>query len=193
MQNGGQKMYVRSLGCLAHLVLGKWELFKWWVVCLPLLNITSFWRHLSHVALVLAIYGLNFKVLFFFFFFSWLWLWHGSSQARGWIGAAAACLTPVPQPRQHLICAASVTYTEVCGNTRSLSHWARPGIKPISSQRQCHILNPWSHGGNSLKVFLIANDRISLWYNLDQWTSVVFCLFVDNIRLRYVMVVRESA
>ena len=34
-------------------------------------------------------------------------------------------------------------------NTRSLTHWVRPGIKPISSQTPCQVLNPLSHNRNS--------------------------------------------
>ena len=44
---------------------------------------------------------------------------------------------------------AFVTYMAAWGNTWSLTHWARPGIEPESSQRQCHVLNPLSHNGNS--------------------------------------------
>ena len=31
------------------------------------------------------------------------------------------------------------------GFTRPVTHWGRPEIKPISSQRQCQVLNPQSH------------------------------------------------
>ena len=39
----------------------------------------------------------------------------------------------MPQPQQHPIQATSVTYTTVHGNTRSLTHWVRPGVEPKSS------------------------------------------------------------
>ena len=45
--------------------------------------------------------------------------------------------------------ATSVTYATAYGNTRSLIHWERPGIKPTSSWRQCQDLNTLSHNGNS--------------------------------------------
>ena len=48
---------------------------------------------------------------------------YGGSQARGWIRAVAA---------GHEIWAMSATYTAAQGNTRSLLHWARPGIEPAS-------------------------------------------------------------
>ena len=31
----------------------------------------------------------------------------------------------------------------------SLTHWARPGIEPASSQTLCQVLNPLSHHRNS--------------------------------------------
>ena len=52
-----------------------------------------------------------------------------------------------PQPQQHQIQATSVTYTEACGNARSLIHWARPGIKPESSKMLCGFLTHWGTTG----------------------------------------------
>ena len=37
---------------------------------------------------------------------------------------------PTPQPQQCQISSVSVTYTAAYHSTRSLTHWARPGIKP---------------------------------------------------------------
>ena len=42
-------------------------------------------------------------------------------------------LPPQPQPQQHQVQAACVTYTTPHGNTRSLTHWVRPEIEPTSS------------------------------------------------------------
>ena len=39
----------------------------------------------------------------------------------------------MPEPQQRQIQAVSVTYTTAHGNIRSLTHWARPGIKPTAS------------------------------------------------------------
>ena len=39
----------------------------------------------------------------------------------------------MPQPQQCQIWAISATYTAAHNNTRTLTHWARPGIKPGSS------------------------------------------------------------
>ena len=66
----------------------------------------------------------------FFFFFRAAPMAHGSSQARGWIGATAASLY---QSQQCWIQAVSVTYTTAHANAWSLTHWTRPGIEPLSS------------------------------------------------------------
>ena len=52
---------------------------------------------------------------------------YGSSQAR------PPLLWPRPQPQHWWIRATSVTYTTMHGNTRSWTHWVRPGIEPPSS------------------------------------------------------------
>ena len=53
------------------------------------------------------------------------------SQARGWIGASAAGLNLSHSSVG--IQAASVAHTTAHSNGRSLTHWARPGLKPASS------------------------------------------------------------
>ena len=63
-------------------------------------------------------------------------------------------LLPMPQPQQHQIWAASVTYTAISGNIRSLTHWVRPGIEPAPSWRQCQFPNLLSHNGKSNFVLL---------------------------------------
>ena len=69
---------------------------------------------------------------------------YGSSWARGWIRAAAAGLH---HNHGNWIWATLATYATFCGNARSLTHWVRPGIKPISLWKLCHVLNPLSHNG----------------------------------------------
>ena len=63
---------------------------------------------------------------------------------------------PTPQPQPHQIWAMSATYTAACSNARFLTHWVRPGIEPISSGRQCRVLNPLSHSRNSALSVLKA-------------------------------------
>ena len=78
----------------------------------------------------------------------------GSSWARGRIRAAAS------------------PYATSCGNAGSLTHWARPGIKPTSSQWPSCILNPLSHSGNSFPVSFKLQHRFFSWSRT--WSKVVF-------------------
>ena len=59
-----------------------------------------------------------------------------------------------PQLWQHQIWAASVTYAAACSNDKSVSHWARPRIKPTSSQTLCCVLSTLSHNGNSYQALI---------------------------------------
>ena len=108
-------------------------------------------------------YTVIFLLLFPFLIFSAVPMAHGSSQARGWIRAEAEV---EPQPWQHRIWAASVTYAAACGNARSLIPWVRPGIEPTSSWRQCWVLNLLSRSGNS-------NYTIISWFTSNplSWTK----------------------
>ena len=65
------------------------------------------------------------KLLVLFLLFRATLVAFRSSQARGLIGAAAASLC-------HSQRNTSVTYTTGHGNAGSLTHWARPGIEPLS-------------------------------------------------------------
>ena len=49
-----------------------------------------------------------------------------------------------PQPKQLGIRAMSATYTMAHGHTRSLTHWAKPGIKPASSWILVRFINHWA-------------------------------------------------
>ena len=50
------------------------------------------------------------------------------------LGVEQSCSCwPVSQPQQCWIRAVSVTYTAAHSNAGSLTHWMRPGIKPVSS------------------------------------------------------------
>ena len=68
---------------------------------------------------------------FFFCLFRATSMAHGSSQAGGLIRAAVVC-----PHHSH-------------SNTRSLAYRVRPGIEPVSSQRQHQVLNPLSHNRNA--------------------------------------------
>ena len=70
-----------------------------------------------------------------FFFFSCLFLgshmWHMEVPRRGVEMELSRQSTP--QVQQHQSQASAATCTIAHGNTRSLTHWAKPGIEPASS------------------------------------------------------------
>ena len=90
-----------------------------------------------HSHLSLPIYFWHSLVFCLFFLGGGNWLFRAaplvyeSSWARGQTGATAHW--PIPQPQQRQIQVVSMTYTIAHGNTRSLTHWERPGIEPASS------------------------------------------------------------
>ena len=60
-----------------------------------------------------------------------------------------------PQPQQFGIRALSVTYTTGHGNARSLTHRARPGIKPMSSWMLVGITNHRATAGTPHSLMLL--------------------------------------
>ena len=98
---------------------------------------------------------------------------YGGSQTRGQIGDVVTG-RPTPQPQQHLTPAASATYTTAHSSAGSLTHWVRPGIKPVSSWilvRFVSICFPWAMTrtpGKFLKNLKIATSQIPaqrFWFN----------------------------
>ena len=90
-----------------------------------------------------------------FFFFVRLHTW---LMEDPWLGVKSELqLLSTPQPGQHWIPATSVIYAAACSNTRPLTHWGRPEIKPPSSQTLCWVLNPLSHCRNTSNHFLRLN------------------------------------
>ena len=87
-----------------------------------------------------------FYLIQFFFFFLWLYLWHKEVPRPGI--ESELQLQPTPQPQQLWIQAASMTYTAVCGNARSLAtEWCwESNLHPHDTSQ---VLNPLSHNGNS--------------------------------------------
>jgi len=79
--------------------------------------------------------------IFFFFFFPLSFcLFLGCSRGKwsfpGWGSNRTCSHWPTPQPHSHSnvgIRAVSATYTTAHGNSGSLIHWARSGIKPATS------------------------------------------------------------
>ena len=67
------------------------------------------------------------------FCFSFYRLTCGIWKLLGQLSTWSLSCRPQPQPQQCQIQAAYATCTAACSNTWSLTHWARPGIKPESS------------------------------------------------------------
>ena len=59
----------------------------------------------------------------------------------------------MPEPQQCGIWAISVTYTTAHSNARSLSHWAKPEIKPASSWMLVGFANRWAMMGTPTSLF----------------------------------------
>ena len=108
-----------------------------------------------------------FLLLLHFFLFMATPIAYGSSLARGQAGASPAGL------HQCQVRTTSATYTAACSNSGSLTCWARPGIKPSSSQTLCQVLNLLSHSRNSIWVNFFSCSIFS--YNKNgplTWTEL---------------------
>ena len=79
-------------------------------------------------------------------------------QARGRIGVCS--LQPTPEPQQCAIWATSVTHNTAHGNTRSLTHWAKPGIKPASSWMLVGFVNHGTTTGTPLCLDSVKEQHI---------------------------------
>ena len=90
-----------------------------------------------------------FSHYFFNFFFSFLGLHLQHMEVPNW---SCSCW-PAPQPQQYGIRALSSNYTTAHRNARSLTHWARPGIEPVSSWILIGIVNHWAMKGTPKLVF----------------------------------------
>ena len=102
----------------------------------------------------------------FLFFFSFQGHTHGTWKFPGKGSNPSCSCRPTPQPRRHGIQARSATYTKVPGNARSLTHEARPGVKPTSSWILVGFVaaEPW----RELLIFLnvkltLPNDYLSIY------------------------------
>ena len=106
----------------------------------------------------------------------WKFLGEGSSRR-------CSC-RPSSQPQQCRIRATSVTYTSACSNAGSLTHLARPRIKPTSSWRfLSQVLHPLSHNRNSYFFLSLINSFIEIEFTdrtvhlCKVYSSLVFSIF----------------
>ena len=126
--------------------------------------------------------ALYFLAAFFFFFLLLLFRAalsaYRGSQARGLIGAVATS-----HSHSHRIWAASGTYTTAHGNTRSLTHWARTEIEPVSSWMPVRFVNCWATMGspfpccfNTVSLSLIFAILITMCFNVFLFGLILFGL-----------------
>ena len=95
---------------------------------------------------------LLFSLSFFFFGFLGPHLRHMELLRLGVKLEQQATATATSAPDLSPIC----SFTAPCGNTGSLTHWARPGIEPEPSQTPCQVLNCLHHHRNSCFFFLFS-------------------------------------
>ena len=88
------------------------------------------------------------KVKFFFFLSLFFLEPHPQHMEVPRLGVYWSCSRqPAPEPQQCRIWATSATYTTAHGNTRSITHWARPGMEPVSSWILVGFVNHWATTG----------------------------------------------
>ena len=85
----------------------------------------------------------------------------------------------MPQPQQHMIWAASATYDVACSNAGSLSHWARPGIKPSSLLTLVMFLTHWATIGTLLNF--LFKDYFALFCLCHQLYNVAITVADTSI------------
>ena len=93
---------------------------------------------------VLALVQMSTSLCLFVFVFVFLGL-HSQHMEVPRLGTNGSCShQPMPEPQQCWIQAASATYTTGHGDAGSLTHWARPGIEPVSSWMLVGFVNRWA-------------------------------------------------
>jgi len=111
-----------------------WVCDTTWLTLVTRTQITVLRGCLPGVSSLLANYHFSLSLPFVCFFVACFFraaqLAYSSFQARGRISCSCR---PTPQPQQCQIWASCATYPRAHSNTRSLTHWAGPGIEPSSS------------------------------------------------------------
>ena len=105
---------------------------------------------------------------------------YGSSQARDRIWAAAAGLHHSHSNAGSQ--ALSATYTVAHNNAGSLTHWARPGIKPASSW----VCNHLSHNGNSQDSNFDIY-KVEIETDLKEIAHLIFIYFIWYIYIYFLL------
>ena len=101
---------------------------------------------------------------------------YGGSQARGQTELQLLAYT---HPEQDQIQATSATYAAAYSSTRSLTHWAKPAIKPTSSWILGRVLNSLSHNSNFM--FLNSNSTYSFLVTGKSINFYILTLYHENL------------
>ena len=97
------------------------------------------------------------------------------SKPQGW-KQSCSC-RPTPQPQEHWLWAAPVTYAAACGNAGSLTHRVRPGMELAFSWILVRLLTCWATTGTLRKTLLergnirkvIVNEEPMAFHWLSPW------------------------
>ena len=73
----------------------------------------------------------------------------------------------MPQTQQHQIPAASATSTTAYSNAGSLTHWGRPGIKPVSSLILVRFVSAESPTTGTPRFCFLMTD-LGIFFSLDR-------------------------
>ena len=103
------------------------------------------------------------QIAFIYVFIYWSFLgphlWHMEVPR---LGSYRSCSHwPIPEPQQYQIRAVSATYTTAPGNAKSLTHWARLGIKPAASWFLVRFVN-WATMGTPGCPFFNSSESLLL-------------------------------
>ena len=113
-----------------------------------------------------------------FFFFCFLESYPQHMEGYGSNRSYSCRLTP--QPQQHRIQA--LTYTTAHGSAGSLTQWARPGIRPISSWILVTFINYWAMMGTpGLLNILSPMLNPTAQGGKKKWLSKYYCSFTIHL------------
>ena len=132
---------------------------------------------------IVSILLFQFSFFFFFFLFMAVPAANGSSQARGW----------------NLTCICDLC----CSNTRSFTHWSRPGINPSPHRDNIRSLIHWATMGTPFSNFQISSFTnisphlpspvtLKVW---PDWASLYhsssFCWFQAFLYILFILIVMQ--
>ena len=149
--------------------------------CLKFILFREFWNISNKPNYAFSLYIYFYLFIFYFYFFACFRASpaaYGSSQARVWIGAAAAgvCHSHSNAGSELL----SVNYTTAHGNTGSLTHWVRPGVELASS---------WILVGAQWELLYLLLNQHLMFLLL---CLLVFSNYLHSVSNWYYLLLKES-